>query len=276
MIPLILSLALMAAAPGISRLGFYFPRWGTGLDAAIATGLMGLAVLHILPDAVAQAGPQVFVAALLGMALPWVAHGRHTPHASQTHTPKSRRLEMGMGVLALGIHALLDGMALAHPHHPEHEVGFAALTLGVLAHRLPASIAVWRWSMRSSRNPWLPWASLLGLGAFTVLGFALPWDLHHPNEFLPWLSAAVAGSLIHITVHETLHKNLKHAQQLRYAARIGGLLGILTAVSMAWSEYTQEPSHMGGLSDGAWLLGYGILVGWAYRNTRQRAPARCS
>jgi hypothetical protein len=130
-----------------------------------------------------------------------------------------------------------------HAHYSEF------LAIAVLLHRLPAGLAIW-WLVRPRLGRRSALLVLSALAAATIAGFTgslLGW----PDMFsgTPWFitQALLAGSLVHIVLHQSLGPaSPKHHSVWQLASLSGAILG----VTALWvTEHLQEShdhhSHLG-------------------------------
>jgi hypothetical protein len=185
---LLLSLAGLAAGPVMLTLLHPASRGRAALDVFVLVGICGLVLLHVVPDAIEAAGWPAGAAAVLGLALPHVVH-RILPHGLG-------RAGAGvalLGLLALGTHAMLDGVALGAA---ENQLALAA---AVVLHRLPLGLSVW-WLGQTLIGRRAALAILAIEAGGTIAGFLLGGaaaDLLSVRA-LPILQALLAGSVLHV------------------------------------------------------------------------------
>jgi len=240
------------------------------LDALVVVAITGLVMLHIVPESVAVAGWPALVALVAGLGLPAVLHGSHD--ACHPKRPPGIFLALAMG--ALGLHALLDGVALV-PAHPaaglNAPVMGTPLALGVVLHRLMEGVGVW-WLTGSQTRMTTRVLALGGVGLMTVLGFwGGSWAAGHGALVaIASVQAMVAGSLMHVLMRHAPDVGEASVQpdgdavspkSQRLASALGGLggLGLLWALQLADGAH-----HHGGHSHGARgeeALGYLQVLG---------------
>jgi hypothetical protein len=185
---LVLSLAALAAGPVTIALLHPASRGRAALDVFVLVGICGLVLLHVIPDAVEAVGWPAAVGAGIGLALPALLH-RILPHG----LGRAGTGVAALGLLALGAHAMLDGVALGTS---ETQLALAA---AVVLHRLPLGLSIW-WLGQTliGRRAALV---ILGIEAGgTVAGFFLggaAMDLLSVRA-LPVLQALLAGAVLHV------------------------------------------------------------------------------
>ena len=107
-----------------------------------------------------------------------------------------------LATLALGVHAMMDGVALidhsGHAgHHGHHEDG--SLALGVILHRLPLGLTLW-WMVNSKLGLKAAFTTLGGLIGATCLGYFAGDEIIHSfsNDNLSIFQALMGGAILHI------------------------------------------------------------------------------
>jgi uncharacterized protein len=219
MFPLVASIAALWAGPFLYRAASRARGLAVLLHVALIAAIFALVVLEILPECVGEAGWPALIVAALGLLGPVFAE-RSLQRAAAGSGPSASVLPLvvGVAVLALGLHAFTDGVALiaGHEHHGhaghdhEHGLGlglFAALVL----HRLPEGATIY-WLLRS-RGERVASLGLAAVAAATVAGFFFG-DVALPaleGMGLALLQAFVGGVLLHVIVHHRKMPGLEAA-----------------------------------------------------------------
>ena len=205
--------------------------------------LFAITVLHVLPELFAMPTPSqrtglyllvgFFLQLFLELMSKGVEHGHIDSHTNQAHKVVPLSL-----LLALFIHAFLDGFILSTPHampmhQHTHTHGPGSLLIGILLHKVPVAFAftsVLSKAIRSHRTVLL-YLLLFAIGS--PLGL---WASHYYSqqlgssaEHLIAVWAIAAGSFLHIATtiffeaspghHLNLHKFL--------ASLIGASLAVI-------------------------------------------------
>lgn len=155
--------ALVGGAVGAVGAGRREPATTLMLHFA-AGAFLAVAVAYLIPEATRQAGwPVVILAVIAGWALPALAarrtgsacpacatgHGDHSPATgsgaaapeNEAHSSALAPVPLGLPLLlVVGLHSLLDGVALAGGAGGHHEAEL--LSLAVLAHKVPEGMAI--------------------------------------------------------------------------------------------------------------------------------------
>src|SRR6188508_1658656 len=149
----------------------------------------GLALVHIIPHAVATAGPWAMLVAGVGFIGPGLVEHRLERAARQTHTAA-----LVVALAGLTVHEFFDGVGLASAFYGSE--GVSLLAIAVILHRLPIAITIW-WLLAPTRGPRLAGLVLGALGAATVLGYFSGDAVADAVDarWLGLLEALIAGSL---------------------------------------------------------------------------------
>jgi hypothetical protein len=186
------------------------PRRGSRLMGPVRTfaltAALGVVFLHLLPEAYAGIGGWVVLLFAAGFAVPATAHlldHRHErEHAGHDCPPGCTGLEVGYAGLL--VHQAGEGVAVAAMAAASSNL---MSTLGVFValggHTVPLAAAV-TLAYLSARGPTVAWLRVAGMAAAGVGGVLLArfvplWSVEHAE---PWVSAAVAGVLIHVVTHD--------------------------------------------------------------------------
>jgi uncharacterized protein len=198
MLFLALSLFALAAGPLVAWVARDRSAVLAVLEGLLFVATVGLVVLHVLPHVVGE---------LLGWALFPLALGLLFPvWIERTRASNAVRVT-SLLVLALAVHALIDGTALnTHEgHHHLHRGSGDALALAVCLHRAPEGLVVF---LLVSPRYGARWASvaLFLVAVASAIGFFLSEVLvdRLPEVGPAALEAFVAGSLLHVLAHQDL------------------------------------------------------------------------
>ncbi|MEZ4432315.1 MAG: hypothetical protein R3F65_07870 [bacterium] len=141
---LVASLVGLAVGPVVQRLAHGRSRALDVLDGFVLVAIAGLALVHVLPHAIAAAGGWALVAAAAGLWAPTVLERRlQAPDGARG----AGRVTLWLVLIGLMAHAALDGAALAvdpggHGHGHAHGRS-EALALAVVVHQLPMGLVVY-------------------------------------------------------------------------------------------------------------------------------------
>lgn len=229
-LPLILSVLVLLAAPLLARLVGKMPALKGGLDGFVLVTVLGLILLTLLPESLSHGGPVALLIAALGFSLPWIAEFLFHKAEEMTH-----RIVMLVATLALVVHAASDGAILAFAD--ESESG-SLVAIGIILHRIGIGFAVW-WLLRPILTTWGGVAVLIALAVMTVVGylsvvFAGQW---YGFPLIGYWQAFAAGSLLHVVLHPLEDHDTKPVKDAMFAHRIGTGAGVLFLVGLVGSHY---------------------------------------
>lgn len=212
MFPLFASIAALWAGPFVYRAASRARGFVVVLHLALIVAILALVVLEILPECIAEAGWPALLVAALGLLGPVLAERGLQRAAPTGSTPGGGALSLAIGValLALGLHAFTDGVALiaGHEHHGhgghaghDHDHAGLGLFAALILHRLPEGAAIY-WLLRS-RGERVASLGLAAVAAATVAGFVVGEAALSALEgmALALLQAFVGGVLLHVIIH---------------------------------------------------------------------------
>ncbi len=218
-------LFLFLVALGAGGLAFYVPPISNGNYklALVFAGayLFSITIIHILPELFHQdvqpglVGVFVLVGFFLQQGLEFfstgVEHGHiHVHDAGHQHEKSSAILVL----LALGVHALLEGGMLAHPRTVEHHHDSNTLLWGILLHKAPEAFALMSVLLCELKSKTTAGVYLLLFAAASPLGLYLS-DFLLAHEALSsraftFLFALVSGNFLHISTTIVFESSLDH------------------------------------------------------------------
>jgi hypothetical protein len=189
------SIAILGLAPLLGLMSRRSPRITASIDVAVGLGTVALVGLGVLPECIEIAGSPALLAAIAGLLLPSLFE--HRLHAF------TRGFTAWLAVLALGLHAMTDGLALAGAH-AGHAHGHE-LELAVILHRLPFAAALW-WFLRP-RGRSLALAALGLVAVSTLVGFGLGVTaVSMVGEHGALFQAFAGGMVMHVLLHRPVRR----------------------------------------------------------------------
>lgn len=193
---LILSIAALLAGPLIYAAGRHNPVARKVLDLLIIAAIAFIILVHILPEAYAQAGWVAIAIAVLGIAFPMVLE-RLFHHAADT----AHLVIVFIAIVGLILHAVIDGLAL----FPD---GSNNLAHAIILHRIPVGMAIW-WVVRPNFGTVIAVAIFALIIAATSAGYFIGDQVMALADArsLSLLQAFVAGSLIHVALFGAKHEH---------------------------------------------------------------------
>lgn len=196
-VALVGALAGLAVGPLLRRVARRRARALDVLDGYVLVAIGGLATLHVLPHAIAEAGGVALLAAAVGL---WA------PSLLERRMWRTRGVTLWLVIGGLMVHAALDGAALVGAGHGAHGHGHGhggeALALAVIVHRLPMGLVVY---LAAGAHGGVR-AGVAAVGAMmgaTVLGFAAGDAMLHaaPGWVMGIFEALVIGGVLHVVGH---------------------------------------------------------------------------
>ena len=171
--------------------------------------LFGITLIHLLPELFAGglSRTQVslwilvgfFMQVLLDHFTTGVEHGHL--HISD-HSHKHGTGSVVVLLLAMGLHALLEGSLLAHPEGSMHQ-NHSGLLVGIILHKMPAAFALMSLIMCSYKKLTWPLILMILFAAATPVGMALSEylteNIFADTQTMTVIFALVTGNFLHIS-----------------------------------------------------------------------------
>jgi uncharacterized protein len=247
--------------------------------AAVVCGVM----VQLLPEAVEAVGGWALVAFVGALALPALVAPLLQRLLGGRSAMSSHGIGVELGYLGFALHQLAEGIALgtySGGAHDGHDHG--NLVLAVAAHTVPLTAVFIGLVLARSGPKGAVWRTL-GLVVATVLGFAAADGLHDATSaFHGWLSAAVAGFLCHVLLHDpgVVVRRTKTAGTLDVAAASIGIALPLWAVYAGAAHAGDAVREAVGeafvelVLETAPMLLLGLLLGAGLQVMGSRIPGR--
>lgn len=266
---LLLSIAILALAVLLGGLAAAFrdpARWAMSAIRTFAVvAAVAIALLHLLPEAIAAIGFGAVIAAAVGAFGPMVLE-RSIP-SQHHHTHEVPTTSLAMGYAAVVAHQAGEGAALASL--AETGALSLAIVLAVAAHTVPLAMVV---AIRvhevkggaASRRRRATGLALLGVAAATAVGAATGSFIGAERLVAakPWLLAAVAGLLLHALSHDVLAAP-STTTPARVADTVAGWAGLGLAVVGVEHGGWLETIPLGVRVAGVIVLG-GVIAGRSF------------
>lgn len=190
------------------------------LDGFVMLAVPGLVFLHVVPESVEARDPLLAAALIVGLLAPGTLERitRDVKH-------RTDQLALVLGVSGLGLHAILEGAAVA-TFSGGQDLG---LGLAVVIHRLPVGLAVW-WLLRDRNGDGIAMGGVIGVVVLTVLGFfgGAPLEALVGGRGIELYTAFVSGTLVHVAFHQIGHHGKSSPGRLDT-----GLEGVGAVVALA-------------------------------------------
>jgi uncharacterized membrane protein YraQ (UPF0718 family) len=261
-----LALAAMVVGPVTYRLASG-GGWLAGLDAFATVAIVGLLLLHVMPDAIHELG----VWALALLAAGWVIPGL-VERSGAVSAKSAHNVAIWLAVAGLAVHTMLDGVAISSADPTSS--GSTELAVAVVLHRIPVGMFVWA-VPRTAYGKRTAAGLLVLIAISTLVGFGLGLEYMAGTggPFLAGFQALVAGSLIHVALHQSPgHGHQKRGLEIRVGEFLGTLLAVgllvglsgLASVNSGYSTevglpaFTRRFVELSLLSAPALLLGYAL------------------
>jgi hypothetical protein len=276
-VSLLLGVAILALAVFLGGLAALFRESGRRVIPAIRTfavvAAASIALLHLLPEAIAEIGlPALLATALFAFGPAVLERSISSKHG---HQHKAPTIALAMGYAAVVAHQAGEGAALASL--ASTGALSAGIVLAIAAHTVPLAMVVAIRVLEVRAGAHARWATGIALGgvAFATIAGALLGNLIGESQLAavqPWILASVAGLLLHALSHDAFEP-----PRARTLARLGNVAAGWAGLLVAVLGVEEESWH--ALVPG-WLRAAGVvaLAGaiaaqsfWA-RGDRQRAP----
>ena len=250
----LLSLVALVLGPAAYQMARLAGPMMSALDGFIFVAIGGLVFLHILPESVELAGWWAVLGTAAGIWLPSLIEKRLHRLAQQVHT-----VTLVFGVLAIGLHAFADGLAIGTgTDHGAADGVRSVLPVAVVLHRLPVGLTVW-FLLRPLYGMRLAAAALLLIAVATSAGFVAGVPVLDAIESRAWglFQAVVAGTLLHVVLHRSYPLTAGGPAPGRRSAALGAMVGM----GLLWS---MTVDHAEAITAGAQAF---------YALAREAAPA---
>jgi ZIP family zinc transporter len=233
-VSLLFGVALLALAVALGGLAAIWRATGRSAMHAIRTFAVvaagAVAVLHLLPEALAAIGWPSLVAAAVGLVGPALLERSFT-HDEHEDAPTTA---LAMGYAAVVAHQAGEGAALAGLASTGALT--ASIVLAIAAHTVPLAmvVAIRVIEVRTAKGNGARGATVLalaGVAGATVVG-ALGGNLVGAQQLAavqPWVLAVVAGLLLHALSHDVLAAP-PETRRGRIGDATAGLVGLGVAV----------------------------------------------
>jgi len=227
---------ILAVAIG-AGLGFGLRRFTTAnLNYGLAFGgayLLGISVLHLLPEiyqtASAGIGVYILIGFILQLVLEFLSGGLEHGHVhDHSHTEPNYLLQI---LLGLCIHSFIEGLPLAryesfhHEFHGEQSHSAMHFIYAIMLHKIPAAFALTIFIIKSS---FTKFKAFLVLGLFAIsspLGALVGNILDLDSINMSILLAIVVGSFLHIATVILFENEDVHHHQFSWRKLVFILLG---------------------------------------------------
>ena len=209
----------------------------SALDGFIITSIVGLVAIHILPESTGHIGLWAIAAVLLGMLGPSLIEKNLHNQAANVH-----RITFWLAVFGLMVHAFFDGIGLLQTSQLS-DGAHSMLPFAVLLHRLPVGATLW-WLLHKKIGKGKTIVALALLSAATGLGYLSPsWSVHFNPTIISLIQAFVAGSVLHVVLHQPMLPEEQGAPEFR--SGLGAIVGMafVIIISAIQSDGAHRVEH---------------------------------
>mgnify|MGYP000234674037 CR=1 FL=1 len=163
------------------------------LDRVIVVVLVLMVVVLLVPEIIEPLGAWAIALVLMGYLIPGLLE-RMIARASET----LHLFSLYLALAGLLLHAMLDGAGLAggHLHHS------SGLGAAIILHRFGMGLMLWM-IIQPVFGARIAWATLAGMGAATVLGYAFSERLlpFAGDGVIVGVQAVIIGTIVHSLIH---------------------------------------------------------------------------
>ncbi|WP_340153826.1 ZIP family metal transporter [uncultured Marivirga sp.] len=242
------SIILFVLTFGTGYLVFFLPNVNNHFFkfALVFAGayLFSVTVIHILPEIFSQ-GESVshislyvlagfFIQVILEYFSEGVEHGHlHTVHENHQH---GQNKWLGL-LIALSIHAFLEGTLLAHPDTIHSHDNSNSVFFGILMHKMPAAFALMSVMICHLHTKWKTILILVIFSLASPAGLGLSHILHDAEIFSDKvfliLFALVSGNFLHISTTIFFESSPDHSFNFKklFISLLGALVAVLAEFS---------------------------------------------
>lgn len=212
-------------------------RWIPGLATFALASAMVVVLAQLLPDALAEIGLAALALFAAGAIAPTVIEKL----AAKRGVARVDRWGLELGYAALLVHKVGDGIGLGTyggEHHAGH--GHLDVLLAIGAHTVPM-VALVTLAFHRARGRASAVVRASGLAAAALIGVFVPAWI--PAEIFgsvePWVTAAVAGLLLHVVAHDWQPSATNRG-------RVGRLADAVAVMAAAGMLFIGGHDHHGG------------------------------
>lgn len=197
--------------------------------------LFSITIIHLLPELFTEAeNPfNVGIALLIGFFLQhfleYFSSGVEHGHVHHHDHNFMRKGSSSVGLLiALCVHALLEGALLSHPSstHEQHESH--TILFGIILHKMPAAFALMSVMTYLFEKKTIPIIFLFIFSLMSPIGMMLSEMINFESKYVIYLFGLVSGSFLHISTTIFVESNPGHQRDFKKVGLL--LLGVAAAL----------------------------------------------
>lgn len=187
------------------RLSHFLARNSASVIALTSGAMLAIVFAHVLPEATAIAGGNVWLAVLAGVLFFYLLEHFFCLHDCPDHAEAGECLARKFGPLAtvgFGVHGFFDGVLIVLAFMADPTLGWFA-TLGIALHKLPAGAMFHALICYKHESGSLTRVLLVALATPLAVGI-VPFLADLPEVTLGLGLAFTAGALLYITLSDLL------------------------------------------------------------------------
>jgi len=234
---IILFFAALIPGLGVFLLKNYSKSFFRSILVFTGAFFLGITILHILPEVyhssdVALAGIFILFGYFLQVVLEMYTSGVEHGHLHPNHGDNFKHNSVYGLLLALCIHAFLEGSVLSHDYVEHADHAGNSVFLGLILHKMTAAFALMTVIICQMNSKSLMVVFLVIFSLASPIGFAfsdLIKTVLQTTVFLNYVYAMVAGSFLHISTTIFFESSPGHAYRTRnfYAGILGASLAVI-------------------------------------------------
>lgn len=206
--------------------------------------LFSVTVIHILPeifsqgDSIAHISLYVLAGFFIQVILEYFSEGVEHGHLHNMHENHQHGRNKWLGLLiALSLHAFLEGTLLAHPATIHSHDNTNSVFFGILMHKMPAAFALMSVMICHLDAKWKTVSILVIFSLASPAGLGLSHILHDAEIFSDKvfliLFALVSGNFLHISTTIFFESSPDHSFNFKklFISLLGALIAVLAEFS---------------------------------------------
>ncbi|WP_375579150.1 ZIP family metal transporter [Marivirga tractuosa] len=242
------SIILFLLTFGAGYLVFFLPKVNNQFFkfALVFAGayLFSVTVIHILPEIFSQGESVAYISLyvlagfFIQVILEYFSEGVEHGHLHNNHEHHQHGQNKWLGLLiALSIHAFLEGTLLAHPDTIHSHGNNNSIFLGILMHKMPAAFALMSVMICHLNSKWKVVLILVIFSLASPAGLGLSHILHDAEIFSDKvfliLFALVSGNFLHISTTIFFESSPDHSFNFKklFISLLGALVAVLAEFS---------------------------------------------
>ena len=194
--------------------------------------LLGIVILHILPEIFSVEKEEIGLFILIGFAIQVVLDifSKGIEHGHLHLDGSSIQKQVIPILVALSVHSFLEGLPLGHDHvHGAADHDHMAYFWAVVFHKLPAAFTLATLLFMGFKKKSVAWMYLLFFGLMTPLAAFVAnfMEISHDQHIV--ILALVAGSLLHVSTTIIFEIDSKGSHQISPDRLVAIILGLVLA-----------------------------------------------